>query len=673
MVARIFKQQLHTQQNITQTQVALTGLTDLLSLVQDIETGARGFATTGQEAYLDPYESGQTQWPEQMTAVRNLLEFHDIPVALLDRLETLLHERSEASRAVVDTRRAHGLDATVQLIALGRGRVLMDEIRALVRELEQTMQKRQLHFLQMAHGTTRWTMGALAALSGLLLAWVGISYNLVRRELRKRQQAQQVQQRSAEMIADLYNHAPCGYHSLDEHGVFVEINDTELGWLGYTRDEVVGRLRFSELLTEDSRRRFSQTFPQFLQTGEVHDLEFELIRRDGRTLPVLLSATAIRDETGRFVKSRSVMMDRTERKRLEDERNHIFSMAPDLMAVADMNGYFRRLNPAWERTTGHPLDVLLSCPYMDFVHIDDRAATLREAEKLAAGEKVILFENRYRRRDGTYCWLSWMCAPDTATQTIFACARDVTEEKETRARIIALNEELRMNTARLESTNRELEAFSYSVSHDLRAPLRSIDGFSRVLLEDCAGQLDEEGKSHLQRIIRATGRMGELIDDLTKLSRVSRCECIVEELDLSALATLIVEQLRQRTPERIVDVQIEANLRDRADPRLLRIALENLFDNAWKFTGKQTSARITFNRSTAEGQTAYCVCDNGVGFEMAAADRLFGAFQRLHSEREFPGTGIGLATVQRVIHRHGGRIWAQSSPEAGARFFFTLS
>jgi signal transduction histidine kinase len=224
----------------------------------------------------------------------------------------------------------------------------------------------------------------------------------------------------------------------------------------------------------------------------------------------------------------------------------------------------------------------------------------------------------------------------------------------------------------LEATNRELEAFSYSVSHDLRAPLRSIDGFSQILLEDYSEELDEEGKDYLSRVRAASQRMGRLIDDLLGLSRVTRSALRWVPVDLSAQAREIIADLCKRESERRVEVEVSDGLVAYGDARLLRVVLENLIGNAWKFTEKESEARIEFGVTRFTGAPVYYVSDNGAGFEMAYADKLFGAFQRLHGSEEFEGTGIGLATVQRVVHRHGGRIWAEGEVGRGATFFFTL-
>ena len=235
-----------------------------------------------------------------------------------------------------------------------------------------------------------------------------------------------------------------------------------------------------------------------------------------------------------------------------------------------------------------------------------------------------------------------------------------------------LEQKVLERTAQLATANKELEAFSYSVSHDLRAPLRSIDGFSLALLEDCSDVLDSIGQQHLQRIRAATQRMSTLIDELLNLARVARSEIRWGKVDLSALSRSIAEELKTAEPERNVSFSITNGAVVKGDPELLRVAMENMINNAWKYTSAHSTARIEFGWSRRNGQTIYFVRDDGAGFDPRYANRLFGAFQRLHSAQEFSGTGIGLATVQRIIHRHGGEIWAEGEVEKGATFYFSL-
>lgn len=237
--------------------------------------------------------------------------------------------------------------------------------------------------------------------------------------------------------------------------------------------------------------------------------------------------------------------------------------------------------------------------------------------------------------------------------------------------VVRKNRELLASKAALEAANNELEAFSYSVSHDLRTPLRSINGFSQILLDDYASVLDEKGREHLARVRGSALRMAELIDDLLQLSRVTRTEIRRAHVDLSALARTIVEELRATAPDRAVDLTVEDGLVALADKNLVRVVFENLLGNAWKFTA-HVASKIEVGSTRMGGEDVFFVRDNGAGFDMRHASKLFGPFQRLHSDHDFPGTGIGLATVQRIILRHRGRVWAEGAVQRGATVYFTL-
>lgn len=349
-----------------------------------------------------------------------------------------------------------------------------------------------------------------------------------------------------------------------------------------------------------------------------------------------------------------------------EELDQFFAMSLDLLCMADLEGTFTRVNPAWQTVLGWTQVDLTASPYLNLVHPDDRLATAQESAKLADGGVTVSFENRYRCKDGTYRWLSWKAAANRDRGLVYAAARDVTAEKN-------VAREMQQFAADLTAANRELEAFSYSVSHDLRAPLRSVDGFSQALLEDCGERLGAEGQAHLRRIRAAAQHMGQLIDDLLKLARVTRADLNFEAIDLSAMAQTMLAKLTEAHPDRTVKWHVQPGLRAMGDARLLQIAMTNLLENAWKFTGKRPQAHIEFGARNGGGRPReYFVTDNGVGFDATYASKLFSAFQRLHHPSDFPGTGIGLATVQRIVARHGGRIRAEGAPGQGATFAFTL-
>ena len=349
--------------------------------------------------------------------------------------------------------------------------------------------------------------------------------------------------------------------------------------------------------------------------------------------------------------------------RERDVLEHFFTLSLDMMCIVGAGGYFLRVSPAFA-ALGYSQDELRARSFHELVHPEDAAASRETLAQHAAGVPTIRIENRYRCKDGSYRWLAWSGAAD-AGGTLYMIARDVTEAKRSHDAVVRAKEAA-------EAANRELEAFSYSVAHDLRAPLRGMNGFAQLVLDTYAAKLDAEGQDWLREIVENAQKMAALIDALLALSRVTRSELRREPVDLSALALAAAARLKATEPGRVVEIVVQPNLRANLDPVLARALVENLMGNAWKFTGKAAGARIELGRTQKDGISAFFVRDNGAGFDMTYAGKLFAPFQRLHSSADFPGTGIGLATVQRIVRRHGGQVWAEGTVGAGATFFFSI-
>ncbi len=369
------------------------------------------------------------------------------------------------------------------------------------------------------------------------------------------------------------------------------------------------------------------------------------------------------------------------RRRAQEERERIITLSEDLHCIAGFDGRFRMVNPAWERMLGHPLEELLARPFVDFLHPDDIAPTNATYEQqMREGKLVIDFANRYRHRDGSYRWLQWRAITRQKEGLIYATARDITslrEAEEERRRneehTKQLNTELEQSVEELSAVNEELEAFSYSVSHDLRAPLRHISGFSNLLERHAGGVLDEKGKRYLDTVRGAVTHMGALIDDLLTFSRIGRSDVRADPVRLDDVVRATVAEVEEEVAFRNVRLDVRPLPVVRGDAGLLKVVLANLLSNALKYTRPRAEARIEVGTDAPrEDRVVVFVRDNGVGFDMQYAGKLFGVFQRLHNDDQFEGTGIGLATVQRIIHRLKGRVWAEGAVDHGATFYIAL-
>ena len=474
-----------------------------------------------------------------------------------------------------------------------------------------------------------------------------------------------------------------GVVTADIYGNILEANDTFLNMVGYTLDEVLsGTARWADMTPPEWRHLDERAIEQLEATGIATAWEKEYVRKDGRRIPVLVGVARLEGAGGEGI---AFVLDLTELKgaeaalsRLREEREAdvifrgLLEAAPDAMVIVDREGRIVLVNHQAERLFGYSpeelvgesVELLLPERFQS-VHPEHRAKYYNHPSVQATmGVGRDFFG---RRKDGTEfpCEISLSPLETKRGVLVSSDIRDITERKR-------VEEELRHAKDVAETASQELEAFSYSVAHDLRTPLRAINGYSTALLEDLGDALGAKASEYLESIRVASNRMGQLIDALLGLSRVSRTELIRRQANLSEIAHEIIRQLQAGAPARAVDFVIQPGLVVNGDQGLLRSLLENLLGNAWKFSSKVDRPRIEVGQVQVDGSWDYFVRDNGAGFDMAYADKLFTPFQRLHSAREFVGNGIGLATVQRIIRRHGGRIRAQGAPNEGATFYFTL-
>ncbi len=363
---------------------------------------------------------------------------------------------------------------------------------------------------------------------------------------------------------------------------------------------------------------------------------------------------------------------RKESRRSDEQRFQLAAIVEssgDAIIASSLEGLIRSWNKGAERLFGYTAEEVSGRPISLLLLPGREGEEPGLIARVAKGEPVAPFETVRWRKDGSHVDVSVTISPirDSRGGLVGAsmAARDISEWKRAEAEVLRAREAT-------EAANRELEAFNYSVAHDLRAPLRAIDGFSHVLLEDYEKTIDAAGQRYLHRVRDAAQNMGRLIDSLLALGRVTRVSLRDQQVDLSELARAAAERLKESQPDRIVEFVIGDGLTEKGDSALLGAAIENLLSNAWKFTRNQPNARIEFGSMKEGGQTAYFVRDNGAGFDMAFSSKLFGVFQRLHTPSEFEGTGVGLATVQRIVRRHGGRVWAEGKVGEGACFHFTF-
>ena len=514
----------------------------VMAVASRIENGQRGFSLTGKEEFLEPYNSARNQIYDHFNSLQQMTLDNAEQQVLLQKIapaiDRLLMFSSSAIQArQVSPERAQRLNASLQ------GKRALDEIRTLIRNFqdkENALLKGRSLQSEDDIASFSYDYLSLLTVTGLIIGSVFYGIN---ESLKARTESEEKLRKASEEIKDLYDNAPCGYHSLNAQGEFVNINNTLVRWLGYKdREEILAKVKFKDLLGADDRKTFEEAFPEFIKKGFVNGLEFNLRRQDGSELPVVLSSTAIFDSQGNYIKSRSNTFDNSERKKAEIEMKELA---------------------------------------------------------------------------------------------------------------------------------RELEAFSYSVSHDLRAPLRSVDGYARVLQEDYADKFDDEGRRVIQVIVSNAKRMGQLIDDLLDFARVGRKDVVKTYPDMTAIVQNIANELTQQGNN---DVRLTVHPLATApvDLDMIRQVWINLISNAIKYTGKTPDPKIEISSYEEGGEVCYCVKDNGVGFDMQYSDKLFGVFQRLHKMQDFSGTGVGLAIVKRIVGRHNGRVWAEGQINKGAIFHFTI-
>jgi PAS domain S-box-containing protein len=493
----------------------------------------------------------------------------------------------------------------------------------------------------------------------------------------------------------LVEQAPIGIVVVDATGQVAAANPAAVAILGSPSEEAT---RHFNVLTLPNLRRsgISASYERVLQGGPPERVEDWYTSFWGKRSLLRFEVTSLRDVAGAVRGAITIVQDLTEwaqaqaaRRQSEEQLRELVDSVEGVLWEADAQTFeFLFVSSKAEHLLGYPPDAWLGDPdfWADHVHPEDRERTVALCRSATEALQNHTFECRMTRADGRIVWVRdfvTVSAEGGRPARLRGILLDVTAQRDAAAalrrsqdELQTLNRELERRvaerTAQLEAANRELQAFGYSVSHDLIAPLRAVDGYIRMIVEDEGAVLSNQSRARLRRVLAATGRMGTLIDRLLELSRVTRAEMNRGRVDLSVLASGIAADLQHAEPARRVEFTIARDLVADADPLLARVVLENLLRNAWKYSSRRPLTQIAVESVADTHPPVYVVRDNGAGFDMSEAERLFVAFQRLHDADEFDGAGIGLATTMRVIQRHGGRIWAEGAVDQGAAFFFTL-
>jgi PAS domain S-box-containing protein len=668
---------------VTHTYAVLEKLADTLSAMQDVETGTRGYLLTGDRSFLEPALAAFARTDGIGADLRRLTADNPAQQRRFSELEPLLDGRIALSRHQAAMREQGGAGAAGSAADIREGKRQMDGIRRVVAtmqaEEQRLLQERQAH-LEVATNRTLLTLGlGLTACLGLLLT----IFSRLNREIVRRAQSEAALRRSEESLAVTLHSIGDGVLATDTAGAITLMNRVAEELTGWTLAEAAGRpvAEVFQIINEETRASAPIPVDDVLATGEIKGLanHTALVARDGRERPIADSAAPIRDADGRLLGVVLVFRDVTAEqaarhalrasevryRTLFDSIDEGFCIIEVMFDEQDrpVDYRFLEINPSFEKQTGLQNALGKTMRELSPGH---EAHWFETYGRIARTGEAARFHNRAEQLHRTFDVYAFRLG-EPKNRQVAILFNDITRSKEAEA-------VLTLRTAQLETANRELESFSYSVSHDLRAPLRHVQGYVEMLTRESKAQLSEKATRYLLTISAAAREMGELIDDLLAFSRMGRSEMREATVDLATLAAEARAGLGATVADRNICWKTGPLPAVRGDAAMIRQVLVNLLGNAVKYTRPCPRAEIELGSAgEEEGRTVLFVRDNGAGFDMNYADKLFGVFQRLHRADEFEGTGIGLASVRRIITRHGGRTWAEGRVNAGATFYFTLA
>lgn len=652
------KQQQEIAQSVNHTETILNSLQQLTLFVVDNETGARGFVITGKDAFLEPVIGSEAGIARQVHLLDSLIQFAGIRQLLNDSLKLYLKKRIAFSHHMIDVYKQWGKDSASMLILAGTGKQYTDRIR----QLTDSVHQQETILL---NARKQKNNKSIRGLNILLYSTLGICVILGVILIQRTRNDISKQNLNEKKFSALLDAAPDATVIVDEKGLIQMVNLQVENLFGYTRNELVGK-PVEILIPADLRHKHVNHRAHFIKEARIRSMgagiELKAVRKDNTSFPVEISLSPIKTKEGLLV-SASVR-DISNRKKSEEKFRSLLDSAPDATVIVDEKGTIQMINHQTENLFGYTRDELIGKPVEILIPADLRSRHGQHRASFAQTPRVRSMgagiELHAVKKGGAMFPVEISLSPIQTEEgmLVSASVRDITIRKE-------LENELK-------KTNAELEAFTYSVSHDLRAPLRGIIGFTAILEEDYVAQLDDEAKRITAVIKHNTMKMGHLIDDLLAFSRTGKQELVKTDINTRALVQEVIADLQEQNPTAAITWEVRDLLPVKADINTIRQVWINLISNAIKYSGSVDHPAIEIGSFFDIGEVVFYVKDNGVGFDDQYKHKLFKVFQRLHNPEEFEGTGVGLALVEKIISRHKGKVWAEGKTNQGATFYFSL-
>lgn len=729
----------------THTKDVISQAYEIQTLVADADAGVRGYIITQKTEFADPYQKALPALSGRLDDLQSLVSDNPGQTAKVRAVRTAAEAALAWLRDLEQLVSAGASEEAITRVRSGQGKALMDAFRREMGEFvaeEERLDRERSLALERSRGRLNglFVGGGILAFGCTLVVAYAFRRGIARRFATLEANASRLATgeallpplegddeiasldrafrdmaaeltRASDTVRDLYDHAPCGYHSVNPDGMLVAINRTELRWLGYDVEEVVGRVRFADLVSPTSREVYSATFARVKRDGAANNVELDVVRKDGTTFPVLLNSTAVRDPEGRYLRSRTTLTDLTERKRAEEAVRLFADLARNIpigLLIYQLDGdpptlRVRSGNPNAARLLGVSLEEAAGHAVMDVFPAIPPDQLRRYTAVAASGQADDLGEFRYGDARVAERWWAVLAFP-LPERSVGLAFQDVTARKQAEAEVRRLNAELEervlARTAELEAANRDLaqknaenEMFVYSVSHDLRSPLVNLQGFSRELEKACRGLADvladssvtpevrQKGQTLLEgKVAKSVGfiqtavtRLSNIIDALLRLSRAGRVEYRWETVDVAQVASQVVGAAQLTITERGATVRVGDLPPARGDRTAIEQVFGNLVGNALTYLDPARPGIIEIGVLPDEcaGARSYFVRDNGLGIAEGHRQKIFQAFQRAHPGVG-SGEGLGLAIVARIVERHRGRVWVESKPGEGSTFFVSL-